>query len=57
MGSFTPDVVKDYDYEGSSEKFRLIEYYSKVKVPYYRILDKRKNQEKIISKEEEIMKI
>ena len=52
MGSFTPDVVKDYDYEGSSEKFRLIEYYSKVKVPYYRVLDKRNNQEKIISKEQ-----
>ena len=52
MGSFTPDVVKDYDYEGSSEKFRLIEYYSKVKVPYYRILDKRSNQEKIVSKEQ-----
>ena len=51
MGSFTPDVVKDYDYEGSSEKFRLIEYYSKVKVPYYRLLDKRTNQEKIVSKD------
>jgi hypothetical protein len=52
MDSFTPDVVKDYDYEGSSEKYRLIEYYSKIKVPYYRILDKRNNQEKIISKEQ-----
>ncbi len=52
MGSFTPDVVKDYDYEGSSEKYRLIEYYSKIKVPYYRILDKRSNQEKIVSKEQ-----
>jgi len=48
MDSFTPDVVKDYDYEGSSEKYRLIEYYSKTKVPYYRLLDKRNNQEKII---------
>ena len=52
MGSFTPDVVKDYDYQGSSEKYRLIEYYSKVKVPYYRVLDKRTNQEKIIEKEQ-----
>ena len=52
MGSFTPDVVKDYDYQGSNEKFRLIEYYSKVKVPYYRVLDKRTNQEKIIEKEQ-----
>ena len=24
MDSFTPDVVKDYDYQGSSEKYRLI---------------------------------
>tara|TARA_R100001129_G_scaffold40524_1_gene27543 strand:- start:349 stop:2376 length:2028 start_codon:yes stop_codon:yes gene_type:complete len=52
MGSFTPDVVKDYDYQGSNEKYRLIEYYSKVKVPYYRVLDKRTNQEKIIEKEQ-----
>ena len=50
--SFTPDEVKDYDYQGSTEKFRLIEHYSKVKVPYYRLLDKRTNQEKIISKEQ-----
>ena len=52
MDSFTPDVVKDYDYQGSSEKYRLIEYYSKVKVPYYRLLDKRSNQEKIIPQEQ-----
>ena len=52
MDSFTPDVVKDYDYKGSSEKYRLIEYYSKIKVPYYRLLDKRNNQEKIIPQEE-----
>ena len=52
MDSFTPDVVKDYDYQGSSEKYRLIEYYSKVKVPYYRLLDKRNNQEKIIPQEQ-----
>ena len=52
MGSFTPDEIKDYDYQGSSEKYRLIEYYSKVKVPYYRLLDKRVGQEKIVSKEQ-----
>ena len=52
MDSFTPDVVKDYDYQGSSQKYRLIEHYSKVKVPYYRLLDKRNNQEKIVSKEQ-----
>jgi hypothetical protein len=52
MDSFTPDVVKDYDYEGSSEKYRLIEYYSKTKVPFYRLLDKRNNQEKIVPQEQ-----
>ena len=52
MDSFTPDVVKDYDYQGSSEKYRLIEYYSKVKVPYYRVLDKRNNQEKIVPQQQ-----
>ena len=52
MGSFTPDEIKDYDYEGSSEKYRLIEYYSKTRIPYYRVLDKRNNQEKIVSKEQ-----
>ena len=52
MDSFTPDVVKDYDYEGSSEKYRLNEYYSKTKVPFYRLLDKRNNQEKIVPQEQ-----
>ena len=53
MDSFTPDVVKDYDYNNTSgEKYRLIEYYSKTKVPFYRVLDKRNNQEKIIPQEQ-----
>ena len=52
MQSFTPDEIKDYDYQGSNEKYRLIEYYTKIKVPYYRVLDRRNNQEKIIAKEE-----
>ena len=52
MESFTPDVVKDYDYKGSSEKYRLIEYYSKTKVPFFRVLDVEANQEKILSEEE-----
>ena len=52
MDSFTPDVVKDYDYQGSSEKYRLIEYYSKTRVPYFRVLDVESNQEKILPEEE-----
>ena len=38
--SFTPDVVKDYDTSQESDKYRLIEFYSKVKVPYYRVVNK-----------------
>ena len=52
MQSFTPDVVKDYDYKGSTEKYRLIEYYSKTKVPFFRVMDVQANQEKIMSEEE-----
>ena len=52
IDTFTPDVVKDYDYQGASEKYRLVEYYSKIKVPYFRVLDVQSNQEKIMSEEE-----
>ena len=48
MGSFTPDITKDYDY-GNQDKYRLIEYFTKVKVPYFRILDKQTGQDKILS--------
>ena len=30
-GSFTPDVTKDYDYGEGSEKYQLIESFSKTK--------------------------
>ena len=47
--SFTPDVTKDYDYGTSSqEKYRLIESFEKVKVPYYRVIDMRSGQEAIL---------
>ena len=45
---FTPDVVKDYDMGEGSEKYRLIESFSKVKVPYYRIMDMQSGNEKIL---------
>ena len=48
-GSFTPDVVKDLDWD--VDKYRLIEYFTKVKVPYYRVLDKTSNQEQIFNSE------
>ena len=34
---FTPDITKDYDMGEGSQKYRLIESFSKVKIPYYRI--------------------
>jgi GNAT superfamily N-acetyltransferase len=47
--SFTPDITKDYDYGTSaSEKYRLIESFEKVKVPYYRVVDMRTGQEAVL---------
>ena len=45
---FTPDITKDKDRGEGSEKFRLIEYFSKIKVPYYRVVDMQKGTEKIV---------
>ena len=47
VGAFTPDVTKDYDYGGSG-KYLLLERFTKIKMPYYRILDKTTGQEKVI---------
>ncbi len=44
--SFTPDVVKDYD-RGGYEKYRIIERFEKIKVPFYRIFNKETQEEKI----------
>ena len=41
VASFTPDVIKDKDRTEGSEKYQLIEYFHKIKVPYYRIVDLR----------------
>tara|TARA_A100001201_G_scaffold49134_2_gene48984 strand:+ start:4548 stop:6092 length:1545 start_codon:yes stop_codon:yes gene_type:complete len=48
--SFTPDVVKDYDREGY-EKYRIIERFEKIKVPYYRLFNKETQEEKIVELE------
>ena len=50
-GSFTPDVVKDYDTGEGSEKYQLLEYYSKVKVPFFRVLNLQTNEERILDQE------
>jgi hypothetical protein len=50
-GSFTPDVAKDYDHGEGSEKYQLIESFSKTKVPYYRIMDVQSQEERILDLE------
>lgn len=47
QGSFTPDIVKDKDWDRVN-KYRLIEYFTKVKVPYFRVLDKTNGQERVM---------
>ena len=49
---FTPNEVKDKDKGEGSQKYRLLENFSKVKVPFYRMVNKESGQEKILSKEE-----
>jgi hypothetical protein len=50
-GSFTPDNIKDLDYGEGSEKYQLIEYFSKVQVPYYRVTNMKTAEERILDKE------
>ena len=49
-GSFTPDVVKDLDNAGF-EKYRILERFEKIKVPYYRLFNKQSGEEKIVDME------
>ena len=44
---FTPDIVKDYDTFETS-KYRLIESFSKIKVPYFRMVNLQNGDEKIL---------
>ncbi len=44
---FTPDIVKDYD-TFETDKYRLIESFSKVKVPYFRMVNLQNGDEKIV---------
>ena len=45
--SFTPDVVKDYDSDGY-EKYKILERFEKIKVPFYRLFNKETQEEKIV---------
>ena len=44
---FTPDIVKDYD-SFETEKYRLIESFSKIKIPYFRMVNLQNGEEKIL---------
>ena len=50
-GSFTPDTIKDLDFGEGSEKYQLIEHFSKVQVPYYRVTNMKTAEERILDKE------
>ena len=47
-GSFTPDRTKDYDWGNQAEKYRLIEDFRKVKMPFFRVVDLQSGQEKVL---------
>ena len=47
-GSFKPDYIKDADRGEGAQKYQLIEYFHKVKVPYYRILNMETQEERIL---------
>ena len=47
---FTPAEVEDKDYESTiAQRYRIIERFSKVRVPYYRVADQQNNTETIMS--------
>ena len=50
-GTFTPDYIKDFDTGEGSEKYQLIEYFSKIKVPYFRVLNMQTQEERILDSE------
>ena len=47
---FTPDIVKDYD-TFETDKYRLIESFSKIKVPYFRMVNLQTGDEKIVDEQ------
>ena len=48
--SFTPDIVKDSD-RGGYQRYRVLERFEKVKVPYYRLFNKQNGEEKVVDME------
>ena len=51
VGTFTPDYIKDKDMGEGSQKYQLIEYFSKIKVPYYRMMNLQTQEERILDTE------
>ena len=45
-GAITPDMIKDSYAKLDEDQFRVLHHYSKIKVPYARILDKRQKPPK-----------
>ena len=51
VGTFTPDVIKDKDRSEGSDKYRMLEAFEKVKVPYYRLVNLQSGEEQILDEE------
>ena len=51
MNVFTPSEVKDKDYF-EVQKYQILERFYKIKVPFYRIIDMKSQEEEILSQEE-----
>ena len=51
MNVFTPAEVKDKDYY-QVKKYQVLERFYKIKVPYYRVIDMKSQEEDILSQEE-----
>ena len=50
VGSFTPDYIKDLDKGEGSQKYQLIEYFSKIKIAYYRVINMETQEERVLDK-------
>jgi hypothetical protein len=45
--AFTPDVIKDSEWGAAGkEKYRVMSHFDKIKVPYFRLIDKREKPQK-----------
>jgi len=54
MNVFTPAEVKDKNYF-ASKKYQILERFYKIKIPYYRVIDMKSQEETILSQEEYLM--